>query len=151
MPASTLQGTVSHYQQTTETSGFINQGQGQISTAQVLVFRVNNKPVSFKSSGGGSIGNGDQVTVIGSDKAGTFQATCMRNDSTGAVFYALVTPQYVGGVAGLLLGIPLSFALIGIPIVLLAAYLIYWGRNNANANKMLDATRAMGAIPAHAT
>ena len=151
MAMTSLQGPVTHYQQSTETSGYVNQGQGQIRTAQVLTFRVNNRPVTFKSPSGTSISNGDSVTAIGGEKAGTFHAICMRNETTGAIFAATSTLFFVLGGLLLLLGIPLSFIILGIPFVIIGAICIYMGWRNMNANKMLEATRAIGgASVAHA-
>jgi hypothetical protein len=147
MAITTLQGPVSHYKQSTQTVGYSNEGTGQTRTAQVLTFRVNNRPVTFKFEDGGSVSDGDGVTVLGFDKAGTIKALCMRNDTTGAIFKASYIPFYIiGGLAALMgLGFfQLSF-FAALPFLSVAGALGYYGWRNANANKNLAAIRLLPA------
>lgn len=145
MAMTTLQGPVSHYKQSTQTVGYSNQGTGQTRTAQVLTFRVSNKPVTFKFESGGSISDGDGVTVLGFDKAGTLQGLCVRNDTTGAIFKASYIPFYVIG--GLALLMALGFFSVSfyaaLPFLCIGGALGYYGWRNANANKVLAAIRLL--------
>jgi hypothetical protein len=109
MTVTTLQGPVSHYQQSTETT--------DLGTAQLLTFRVNNRPVTYKSRSGCSISNGDGVTVMGQNKAGTLQAWCLRNDTTGAIFKASYLPAFAVG--GLFLPSGILLNSFGAPLIIL--------------------------------
>lgn len=92
--------------------------------------------------------DGDGVTVIGYDQAGTLRGLCMRNESTGQIYSKTSVDRYVAGGFFLLLGMPLSFPYgIGIPFLLTGAYLIYLARCIAQANKVLAATPTMGHAP----
>ena len=145
MSITLLQGAVTHYQQSTETT---DSRQTYVQTMQLLTFRVNNRPVSWRSQGGFSIGNGDQVSIMGREKAGTFEVYCIRNGTTGAIFKVPTVTGFALGMFPLLIGLPLisagePFVYFGIPVAALGAFFMYWWWRGVNANRVLTATRAM--------
>ena len=113
----TLQGALTHLQHATATQSGM---QGQITSHEVLSFRVKNHAVGFRSRSGPSISENDLVTVAGWDSKGTLQAYALRNDTTGAVYKSPgVIVLLIGSIFLVALGLvsaTLSFFLGAIPL-----------------------------------
>lgn len=132
---SIIAGRVSHIISSTTVSGQVNRGRGTVSTSHKMSFRVNGRPAVF--SGTPNVGEGDHVTLSGSDKGGEFRATALRNDSTGVEYLGSTISYYVGGVLLFVVGLPLSFIILGIPFLLFSPVLIFMGFRNQLANNKL--------------
>ena len=145
MAITTMSGPVSHLHQSTQVAGAMNQGTGFVNSAQVMNFRIGNRPVSFKFTEGG-VSDGDIVTVAGYQKSGTFRALSLRNETTGAEQSVSSTRIFIIAGCSLVLGVPLSFVVIGIPFLLLGLYFAYVGVRNARAKGLLAATPQAPAV-----
>jgi hypothetical protein len=139
MAITTISGEVSHFQQSSQTSGFVGHQGGAINTIQVQNFRIGNRPVTFKFTEGG-VSNGDVVTVAGTEKNGTFRGLSLRNETTGATLKAPTTLVYLVAICSLLLGIPLSIIIIGLPFLILGIVFAYFGIRNTRANAAIAAS-----------
>lgn len=135
--AATLSGAVSNLQFSSETSGQIQGSHGRVSgsmhTKQVVTFRVDGKPAQIKLLGQPSLNDGDVVVLSGKEKNGTFHARAMRNETTGAIDHRPATPSLVLGGLFVLIGLPLSMIIVGLPFVAVGAYNIYDGLQTRKA------------------
>ena len=77
----TIQGTVSNCQHTLQVSGGANNT--GTSTTYIALFRVNGRPVEFRTGRPSSISDGDQVKVAGSMWHGALSVYACRNVTTG--------------------------------------------------------------------
>lgn len=136
MAISVVSGVVSHFQQATETSGAVNAGAGMIKSVQVLNFRIGGQPVTFKFNESG-ISNGDVVTAAGYKKKGTLRVLSVRNETTGAIQSTPSILYWLLSACLLVLGLPLSIVIIGIPLVLVGIFVGYLGWRNIRANHVL--------------
>lgn len=132
---STLTGEVSHLSKTSTTSGSTNRHGGSVNTTHTLSFRVNGKPVIY--TGTPSIDNGDEVTVVGDAKGGEFKALAVRNETTN-VLYSPKMHSNIAIVVLLVLGIPGSFILAGIPLVIIAGVFIYKNKKSKEVVTVLN-------------
>ena len=75
---------------------------------QLISMRLDNSPVFFRTRTLPSIGEGDHVAAIGSEKNGTLEALALRNVTTGAIYYPSdLMMTFVLSAALIVLGIPL--------------------------------------------
>jgi hypothetical protein len=136
-----LSGTVSKLQFSSEVSGHVSGSHGRVQgsthTKQVTTFRVDGKPAQIKLPGQPSISEGDVVLLAGKEKNGTFRARAMRNDTSGALDHPPTLGNFIGGGAALLLGLPLSLILIGLPFVAIGAWAIWDGLQTNKAIALL--------------
>lgn len=139
--AETLSGSVSKLQFSSEVTGHIGGShgrvQGSMHTKQVTTFRVDGRPAQIKLPGQPSISEGDVVLLAGSEKNGTFHARAMRNETSGAFDHRPYVGNFVGGGLCLLLGIPLSLILIGLPFVAVGGWAIWDGLQTSKAIGLL--------------
>ncbi len=100
-----LRGTVSHCQHTVDITGGSRNNNTGTSTTYVTLFRVNNRPIEFRTGRPISVSDGDQVVVAGVlSRTNALRAYACRNITTGEITNA-----------GLLSSV---FALVLIPAVL---------------------------------
>ena len=146
----TLQGPVTNCQHTLRVSGGGNNNSSS-TTTYIALFRVNGRPVEFRTNRPNSVSDGDQVIVAGHPtRTNSFRAYACRNVTTGElsnsgvwgnVFAAIFVPvvliifTLVAGSMfhqyGLLLG-----------IVLIALALGYFVRQAILAHQALNLVRA---------
>jgi hypothetical protein len=154
MALETLAGKVDKLHQSTETSGHIagNRGyvSGNVSSQQVMSFRLDGKPVQLKLKNAFGLSDGDDVAVSGKSKNGTLHALAVFNASTGASDSQPTTLLTVVGSLLFVLGIPLSFLIIGIPILLLGGVVAYQGYRNTQAVKLLEGLQIRAGNPVEA-
>ena len=149
MAISLLTGKISHLDHATETSGNItaNHG-GQIQTAHAWAFRLNNRPVIYKSHSTASFAEGDELTAAGVEQNGTFKIISYRNETTGAVHQA---PGLVVCIAaGLLIAmsLPMMMVIVGFLMLPIGIYILMWGLRIFKANKLLETAPRTAAVPA---
>jgi len=131
-----MTGTVSGLQQSSETRGSVTTTNGRVTgqtvTMQNYNFRVDGKPVSYRSLESLSLNDGDQVKVAGQQKASGFQALAFRNLTTGTLHKpASWMPWIVVGACVLvaLLSLLLVFsgaAVIGVVLLAASGGGAYW-------------------------
>lgn len=134
-----LQGQISHVSSGFETFGRADRGTG-VSHTNTWTFRVDNKPVSFKTKQNLSFSDGDLVTAVGGERNGTFHVTCLRNDTTGAVFEPTATVAYIIGGLMILLGIITLVIIIGFIFIALGAFFLWAGYKGSQAVTILRNT-----------
>lgn len=149
-----LTGTASNVRHATETRGSMSSSHGRmsgsVSTSHVCTLRVANQPVQIKLPGATNLNDGDLVTIAGDRRADGFRGYALRNESTGTVHAYGTTLAYVFAGLCLLLGIPLSFLIIGLPFLGVGIYVLWLARRQARALRMLHATPAPAASIASA-
>lgn len=139
MTMNVLHGQISHVSSGFETFGRSDKGTGANFT-NTWTFRIDNKPVSFKTKQNLSFSDGDYVTVVGADKNGTFHVTCLRNDTTGTVFEPTITLAYIIGGGMILLGLLTLAVFIGFIFIGLGAFFIWAGYKGSQAVTILRNT-----------
>jgi hypothetical protein len=80
-----VSGTASNINYFSQTSGSVKNGSGRIRTRHSISFRVDNRSVSF--FGSPDIGEGDAVTVVGSD-GGVISGYLVVNDATNVEYFS---------------------------------------------------------------
>jgi hypothetical protein len=97
-----LSGIVSNVNHFSRTTGSVKvrrgTGSGSVRTKFSITFRVDNKPIFYP--GRPDVGDGDFVTVIGTNKGGVTSALVLRNDSTGVEYanlWPITVKNFLGG------------------------------------------------------
>lgn len=142
MALTKISGLVSNFQQETviTSSQHGRTGAGIIHSDKVINFRVDNKPVALKLKENVDLTNGEQVTVVGKHKKGAFKGLALRNESTGVIYATKTWPALLGGIAFILLGIPLVSVIIGLVIVPLGVLFLYGAWLNVRSIALLKAS-----------
>lgn len=138
MSLTILTGTISHIDHSTAVTGRGNNGKMMVKTTHVWSFRLNNHPATYNAISTASFGEGDQVTVAGQEKNGTFVVESCRNETTGAVYERPATRYFVVSVGLIVLGLATIMVLIGIPILLLGGYFLMKALKFSKANKLIQ-------------
>lgn len=138
MSLTTLSGIVSGIRHASVTEGQIGKHGGNVRTGHALSFRVNDRSVQIKLPDLPDVQDGEEVTLAGRVKNGTFHALAMRHNRTQAIYATPATPGYIMGGILTLVGIPLLFILVGIFFIGFGAYTLYQAHNYAQAAKMLQ-------------
>ena len=124
-----VDGIVSDVQRGTETTGggssYRGTGSMQISTSQITTMRIGSKAAEVKSKGMFIVKDGERVIAAGKEKGGVLKIGAARNLTAGTVYHPPVIAVWIAAGASLLLGIPLSLIIIGLPFLGLGIYLIY--------------------------
>lgn len=145
----TLSGKVSHLQFSSEVTGHVSGSHGRVSgqtrTKQVVTFRVDGKPAQIKLPGQPSISEGDSMVLAGKSKNGTFHARAMHNLTAGAIDHLPTTANLVWGGILVVLGLPLSLVIIGLPFLAIGAWGVWEGLQNKNAVEQVRNTGPMAA------
>jgi hypothetical protein len=89
----------------------------QVETAQVTVLRIGGQAAELKSKSMFIVKEGERVIAAGKLKQGVLKISAARNLTGGTYYYPPMMAGWVAVVTSFLLGVPLSFALIGLPIV----------------------------------
>lgn len=92
---------------------------------QIATFRIDNKPVVFRTRTFPSIKEGDEVVAAGSIKNGTLHAIALRNASTGASYSPPLTMAIVLGSLLALLGLMSLGIGLGYIILPIAAFVFF--------------------------
>lgn len=138
MSLTTLSGIVSGIRHASVTEGHIGKNGGSVRTGHALAFRVNDQSVQIKLPNMPDVQDGEEVTLAGRVKNGTFQALAMRNNRTRAVYATPAMPGYVMGGLMAAVGIPLLFIFVGVFFIGFGGYTLYQAHNYAQAAKMLQ-------------
>jgi hypothetical protein len=126
MPLQTLSGTATNVTGGSQLAYAPTAQYGPVAVQQHLVnFRLNGRPVRMKVTDSASISEGDQLIACGTEKQGTLEALAVKNVTTGAIHHNPYSGPLILGIVGMVIAIPLAFLLIGIPLVAIAAYVIW--------------------------
>lgn len=138
MSLTTASGIVSNLQFSSETSGNMNKGSGNIHTKQVVSFRLDGgKSVVVKLPNRPDIAEGEKVTVAGKEKNGLFTGIAIRNDKTNVIFSPSAMPAYIMGGLMVLLGLMTLIIILGIFVLPMGAYVLYQGYQYSQAQALL--------------
>lgn len=108
---------------------------------QLFSLRINNRAVLFRTRSFPSITEGDHIVVAGKDKNGTFQATALKNLTTGAGYYMPNGGPIALAVVAILMGLLVAsgFFIGGLVLWGLAAWIIFKVLEYKKANDMVKA------------
>ena len=147
----TMQGAVTNCQHTLRVSGGGNSDHNSTRTTYIALFRVNGRPVEFRTNRPNSVSDGDQMVVAGNLSGNhVFRAYACRNVTTGElansgvwgnVFAAIFVPVVLAIITGVAAAMFGHYALyVGLAaIVLLIGYFV---RQAVLALQALDLVRA---------
>ena len=119
-----LDGQVSSLVRGSETFGAIRAGRGSINSNQMTSFRIGGKPAQLKSKQLVAITDGDRVIAAGKEKAGVLTVDALQNVTAGNHYYQSAPLLWMLAVCLFALGVPLSFILIGLPLVGLGIWVV---------------------------
>ena len=124
-----VDGIVSDIQRGSETVGggstLGGTGTIQVSTNQVMTMRIGNKAAELKSKSMFVVKEGERVIAAGTEKHGVLKIGAACNLSAGTYYHPPIMLGWVIVGLSLLLGMPLSFIILGLPLVAFAFYMIY--------------------------
>ncbi len=112
-----LDGQVSSLARGSETFGAMRAGRGIVNSNQMTSFRIGGKPAQLKSKQLVAIADGDRIIAAGKEKAGVLTVDALQNVTAGNHYYQSAPLLWVLAVCLFALGLPLSFILIGIPVL----------------------------------
>ena len=139
MPLESLSGTATNVNLGSQLAYAPTAQYGPVGVQQHLVnFRINNRPIRFKVTDSASISEGDQVVVAGNSKQGTLEALALRNVTTGAIHHNPYKFPLYAGVVVFIVSIPLIFALVGLLMAPIAAWVAWRGLQIKNAVAMVS-------------
>jgi hypothetical protein len=107
---------------------------------QLVTFRLNGRPVRIKIHESASITEGDHLIAAGNEKQGTLEALAVKNLTTGAVHHNPYQFPLYGGIAVLVLSIPMIFVLVGLLLAPIAAWVVWRALQIKNAVTMVSST-----------
>lgn len=140
MAVQLLKGVASGVERSINTVGWGNSKRSQTETQQVLVMRLDGKPLQCKSEGMFSVRDGEFVVAAGTMKNGMLEAHALQNMTTGAAHLPPTKRAYLAGVLLCVLGLPLSLLLIGLPLLGVGVYVLMRARTfDRSARMVLDA------------
>ena len=143
MPHVLVDGVVSDIQRGSETSGggssYKGTGQMHVQTTQLTVMRIGGQPAELKSKNLFIVKDGERVIAAGKTKHGVLRIGAARNLSAGTYYHPPVVLAWVGAALLIVLGIPLSVFLIGIPFLLFGIYVAYMAVGWMKSIKMVEA------------
>ena len=124
-----VDGIVSDIQRGSETVGggstYRGTGTIQVSTNQLMTMRIGNKAAELKSKSMFVVKEGERVIAAGTEKQGVLKIGAAANLSAGTYYHPPIMLGWLIVGLSLLLGVPLSFIIIGLPFVAFAFYMIY--------------------------
>ena len=143
MPHVLFDGIVSDIQRGSETSGsgssYRGTGQMHVQTTQLTVMRIGGQAAELKSKNLFIVKDGERVIAAGKTKHGVLRIGAARNLTAGTYYHPPVVLAWVGAAVLIVLGIPLSVFLIGIPFLLFGIYIAYMAVGWMKSIKMVEA------------
>jgi len=115
---------------------------------QLVTFRLNGRPVRIKIHESASITEGDQLMAAGDEKQGTLEALAVKNLTSGAIHHNPYKLPLYGGIAALVVSIPLIFALVGLLLAPIAGWVAWRGLRIKNAVDMVSSAPMVHAATA---
>ena len=143
MPQVLVDGIVSDIQRGSETSGsgssYRGTGQMHVQTTQLTVMRIGGQPAELKSKNLFIVKDGERVIAAGKTKHGVLRIGAARNLTAGTSYRPPVVLTWFLAALLVLLGLPLSVFLIGIPFLLVGIYVAYTAVGWMKSIKMVEA------------
>ena len=137
-----VDGIVSDIQRGSETVGggstLHGTGTIQVSTNQVMTMRIGNKAAELKSKSMFVVKEGERVIAAGTEKQGVLKIGAAHNLSAGTYYHPPIMLGWLIVGLSLLLGVPLSFIIIGLPLVAFGIYMIYMVRGWKQSIAMVE-------------
>ena len=149
MPLQSLSGTATHVTLGSHVGYAPTAQYGPVAVKlQLVTFRLNGRPVRIKIHESASITEGDQLMAAGDEKQGTLEALAVKNLTTGAIHHNPYKLPLYGGIAALVVSIPLIFALVGLLLAPIAGWVAWRGLRIKNAVDMVSAAPMVQAATA---
>lgn len=150
MPVTVISGVVTNVSRGTDHSYAATSQHGPVAIQNQLInFRIDNKPILFRTRTLASMNDGDTVAAAGSVKNGTLEAIAIRNLSTGASYHPPTVVAMVLAAVLILIGIPLIAVLgLGLLFVGYGGFVLYKAIRVRKAAAMLCTITPAGAPPA---
>lgn len=137
-----VQGKAKILNRDVETHGYVSGSggrvHGQMSSMRTATLEVGNQIVNIKHKEPIVVTDGDWVVAVGARKSNGLQSSCVANRSRSTRNDPPDTLAIVCGILLLLLGLPLSLFLIGVPLVAFGGYVTYVGFQMRRAKAILD-------------
>lgn len=137
-----VQGQAKILNRDVETHGYVsgNGGRvhGQMSSMRTVTLEVGSQIVNIKHKEPIVVTDGDYIVAVGARKSNGVQSSCVANRSRSTRNDPPDVLVIIAGILCLVLGLPLSIVLLGIPLVLFGGYLLYVGFQMRKAKAMLD-------------
>jgi hypothetical protein len=151
-----VDGIVSDIQRGSETVGggstLRGTGTVQVSTNQLMTMRIGNKAAELKSKSMFIVKDGERVIAAGTDKQGVLKIGAACNLSAGTYYNPPIMLGWVIVGASLLLGVPLSFIILGLPFVAFGIYMIFmvqgWKKSVAMVEEAVRQAKPLAATSA---
>lgn len=134
-----LQGKISNISSGVELYGRADTGNG-INQTNTWTFRIDKKPVSFKTKQNLNFSESDLITAVGGENNGTFNVTALRNDTTGQIFEPTVGVAKFLGWGLIVLGVLTIFLFVGFVLIPLGIFFLWASRGGAKAVEVLRET-----------
>lgn len=138
-----LEGVVSHASRGASvygdisTSGITGKTSGSISSANVYSFRVNGRPVEFKTQDALSMADGDTVSVAGVVKNGHLHCYALRNLNTQAEHNNYHSMTEFFGYAAIMFGILTLIIVVGFVMIFLGVLIVRGERRKKKCIEMV--------------
>jgi hypothetical protein len=97
----------------------------QVGTNQMMTMRIGNRVAELKSKSIFVVKDGERVIAAGTEKQGVLKIGAACNVSAGTSYHPPVTLGWLIVVCSILLGVPFSFILIGVPLLAFGIYMIF--------------------------
>jgi hypothetical protein len=97
----------------------------QVSSNQLMTMRIGDRVAELKSKSMFAVRDGERVIAAGTEKNGVLKIGAIRNISAGTYYHPPVMLGWLIAGLSILLGIPFSLILIGLPLVGFGVYMIY--------------------------
>jgi hypothetical protein len=148
-------GPVSDIQRGSETQGagstYRGTGSMQVATNQLTIMRIGSQPAELKSKNMFIVKEGERVIAAGKLSGGVLKIGAARNLTAGTGYTPPIMAGWIVVAMSMLLGIPLSFVLIGLPIVGFGIYILIltlgWKKSLAMVEAAARTPRPLTATP----
>ncbi len=121
----------------------------QISSNQMMTMRIGNKVAELKSKSMFAVRDGERVIAAGTDKNGVLKIGAIHNVSAGTYYHPPVMLGWLIVACSMLLGVPFSLILIGLPLLAFGIYMIYvvlgWKKSIAMVEEAASQAGTVGA------
>jgi hypothetical protein len=106
---------------------------------QMFSFRINGRPISYRTRSFPSLSEGDVVGAAGKEKGGVLNAYGIRNFTTGVIYSPPTTVPIILCVLLMIIGVALLFIFIGVFFIAFGVFVLLRVLNVRKAAKMLAA------------
>lgn len=115
---------------------------GTASTTHHVNLLLDGRPVVFSASQPAALRDGDRAVVGGTLSGNILKGSVYKNVTNGAAGGGSATLLMILGVIFVLVGLPFSLLLIGVPFVIIGGVLIWLSTRHSSLKKMVEAEAA---------